>query len=158
MSRLRPSRPFRAAAVLALILALAAARGPASAEDLAAIATKAGNLRLVVEDGARALYLGQDRELFRGTPYLTIHRFFRPKAYDAMLLRDMTGPIHCPVRFSFLTLFKEGEVLVTPPFGHCSDQPELTIKGDRITVKFRSFGSMPEAVWVYDGKNLVKEK
>lgn len=130
----------------------------AEGKDLAAISTKAGNLRLVEREQNRFFMLNKE-EIYKGTDFLVIKRFFRPRnSYDGLLIKDYDGPIACPVLFRFITIKKDKSWSVTEPFGHCADKPKLSMKGDLITIKFKAFGSRPAATWTYNGKDLKQIK
>ena len=142
--------------ILAGLFVLAALATQAYAElELARINTKAGELVIVEKTGQRLLVL-KDETLYKGTDFLSVYRFFRLKNLDIIMIRDFTGPIHCPVRYLFLTLSPNGKWRASPSFGHCADKPEVTQKGRITTVKFKAFGPLAPETWTFDGDNLLR--
>ena len=132
--------------------------GPAwAANGLAKISTVAGQLCIIDVEKGKIIRL-KDETIHKGTCFMGVHRFFRLKKYDAILLRDFTGPIACPVQFMVLTLRRGGGYQFSRPFGHCSDKPDITLNLQTITIEFRPFGSMPGATWAFDGQSLQKVK
>ncbi len=151
---------MRKLAALLLLLFLSAPPNPASGanypKDLAKIDTIAGDVVLSQDETGKFIRL-KGETILRASENMSIFRFFRPKnAYDAMLLRDFTGPVACPVQFFFLALHKDGRFSVSRTFGHCSVSPEMKIEGKRITVSFKAFGKMPPAKWEFDGRELLQ--
>lgn len=127
-------------------------------KQLGVIESAAGSLH-IMEGGSGKYITLKNNVIHRGSADMTVYRHFRPKkAYDALLLRDFTGPIHCPVEFRFLVLYRGGDVQVTPPFGHCSVRPQMTTDQTTIIVEFDPFGSMPGATWIFDGKDLKRRE
>ena len=146
--------------LLILALLLTGLWVPARAEvtELARIETKAGPLRLV-QDGPERVFIHKNREILKGSDYMDVYRFFRPKKdYDGLLVKDYTGPIACPLQFRLIVLRPEGDVKVLPAFGHCADPPDLSLKGDTITISFKAFGDQPPAAWVFDGRSFKKQE
>ncbi|MEW5722987.1 MAG: hypothetical protein AB1896_07770 [Thermodesulfobacteriota bacterium] len=150
-----------AAAILVLSALLSAGRAGAEEKEtsLAEISTKAGSLHLVERPEGR-FFLFEGEVLHRGTRFMDVQRFFRPKGadFDALLIKDFTGPIHCPVTYFFLTFGSGRPPMKSQVFGHCRAFPEMSVKGGAITLEFGPFGSMPGETWVFDGKTLKKEE
>jgi hypothetical protein len=119
--------------------------------------TRSGQVKVMSEGRVRTIVLGED-VLYRGTDFLGISRVFSTDAYDALLVKDFSGPIYCPVRYVLISFFKNGLHLITPPFGHCSDKPNIRRKGTDITISFRAFGSKPAETWLFDGRNLKRQE
>ena len=137
-----------------LFLAVFAARAHAEME-LARINTQAGELVIMERTGQRLLFL-KDETLYLGTDFLSVYRIFRLKDLDIIMIRDFTGPIHCPVQYLFLTLSPNGKWRTSPSFGHCADKPDVSLKGRITTVKFKAFGTLAPETWTFDGNNLLR--
>jgi hypothetical protein len=117
------------------------------------IPTVGGKLSLMEAPQGRFLEM-HGQPVHSGTRFLSVYRFFRLKGYDALLLRDLTGPIACPVRFRFLAIPRQGKPRLSPEFGHCSTNPTITINQGRIIVAFGPFGTLPPATWAFDAQGL----
>lgn len=123
--------------------------------DLAVIPTPSGILRLVDREQDRALFVNKG-EIFKGTEFLEIVEVFKLKRYKSVLLKDMTGPIFCPVQFFFLSFEYNGDGIPerSPSFGHCNDQPNIVVKNKKVIVEFEAFGSMKPKGYIFDGREL----
>ena len=126
----------------------------AKAKALAVIKTKAGNVVISEENRKRQVAL-EKNVLYEGTGFMSVHHFFKPKDYEAIMIKDFTGPIACPIQYRFV-IVKDGEAAITPPIGHCSGPPEVTLKKQSIIVEFKAFGSLAPATWTYDGQELKR--
>ncbi|MFH1091887.1 MAG: hypothetical protein V1742_10010 [Pseudomonadota bacterium] len=150
----RQKNLFKMASTVILVLVMAFYATQTAAETaLAQISTKAGDL-VLMEQGQERYFRLKEKVVLRGTSFMTIYRFLRPRGYDALLITDFTGPIECPLRFQFLALFANGAHEVSPAFGHCSDQPQLTVKGREVIMAFPAFGSQAARTYVFDGREL----
>lgn len=139
---------------LLIFLAVWAIACPVAADkNLAKISTIAGEISFTESDGRRFI-AHKGKILYTGTNHLEIFRFFRPKGFNAILLREFTGPIACPVRFVFLTLRRGGTHYISRPFGNCDDKPKISVKKQKIIIKFHAFGSEPAEAWVFDGQEI----
>ena len=136
---------------------LAFTRSVPAQEALAMIATKAGQVVLMEENQKRYFALN-GQTIFEGTELLSVHRIFRPRTYDAILVKDYTGFIACPIQYTFLVFFNDGASGFSPPFGRCADNPEFHSENETITVRFKAFGSQPPSAYTFDGRNLVKSE
>jgi hypothetical protein len=141
------------ALVLAWALILPWAAG-AEEEDVSAITTSRGMLRLVEDGRTRRLYLGRD-QLYSGTDFLNFYREFNLDGRREILIRDFTGPVHCPVEYFFVSVPRRGEVHLSRAIGHCSAQPDITRKNGVIRMQFEPFGPQPGQTWTYDGQTLT---
>lgn len=126
--------------------------------ELAEISTKAGKLRFYEESGKRFFNLNGD-VLLSGSTSLDIYKFLRTRnTYDALLVKDFTGPIACPLQYRFMVIRPDGTSSVFKPFNHCDDKPETSLKGDKIKITYRKFGDQPAVSYLLDGRRLLKVK
>ena len=91
--------------------------------------------------------------VYTGTDFMKVDKVFKLKKFDAILVRDFTGPLACPPRFFFLTIQGGGPAL-SDTVGHCSGQPQIKVDGQKIRLHFDSFGTRPAADWVFDGNRI----
>jgi hypothetical protein len=136
---------------------LVSARPAMASEALAMIATNAGKVVLMEENGKRFFSLN-GQTIFEGTELLSVHQTFRSRTYEAILVKDYTGFIACPIRYTFLVFYRNGQYGYSPPFGRCADNPEIRSEKGTITIRFKAFGSQPPSAFTFDGRNLVKSE
>ena len=126
--------------------------------DLAVIPTPTGILRLVQREHDRALFVNKG-EIFKGSEFLEIVEVYRLETRKSVLLKDMTGPIHCPVQFFFMSFEYNGDGIPerSPSFGHCNDQPNIMVKDKKVIVEFDAFGAMAPKTYIFDGVELTEK-
>ena len=93
-------------------------------------------------------------------------RTIRPKAFlhelvrgvdmgqrQAVLVAEISGGVACPAQYFFVEVDAQGQAMVSPDFGTCSDVPQLRTEGAAVVV------SMPaaegEKAWRYVGGKLT---
>jgi hypothetical protein len=145
----------RVLAVAALVGWWVAEPAWAGPKTLAEIPVKTGRL-ILVEDGPARIFSLEGRTVLDGTVRLVLVTQVRPRdAYDLLVVRDFTGPVHCPVRFRLVVFKPDGPPWVSAEFGNCDSSPYVGVKDDRVTLVFDRFGDQPGETWVYDGRGLT---
>lgn len=144
-------------AIFTLLILLLNTGSALAQEELAVAPTAAGDVHLVREGKTRFL-VHNNQKIYSGSEYLDIFKFFNNKSYDAMILTDFSGPIICPREYIFVSLRAPDIVVVSPPLAHCSRDPNVSQKKNKIIIEFKPFGSLPGAVWELDGLKLSRVK
>lgn len=73
---------------------------------------------------------------------------FRLPTSDVVLVSEYSGGNGCPANYRFVQVGKDDRVVTTKVFGNCSDIPQVTVDGERITV------ALPAEA----GKRIVMQK
>lgn len=142
--------------VVCLAVGLAATRTQAAPKVLGTYETRLGPVQILTGEPQHRLIVFKGHVVHTGTDFMKVDQVYRLKNYDAILVRDYTGPLACPVQYFFLTL-QDGTTELSETFGHCSDQPKIKVEGQKIHIQFAAFGSEPAAGWHFDGARLAPE-
>lgn len=108
--------------------------------------TRAGNLSIKGSLNEMSVYF-EGKKLRDGDGFsLNFINKFSIGQSDAVLVMNNSGGTACPVQYFFITtIVGSANAQVSPEFGTCSDQPQITQKGTKIVV------SMKDG----DGKNVT---
>lgn len=84
---------------------------------------------------------------------LDIKKVFSIGNNKVALVQINSGGTACPAEYIFITAKTSGAPILSKKFGNCSDIPKITVKGDKIALKFP--GNPPET-WTYFNGDVRK--
>ena len=119
------------------------------------IDTRSGQLSVVKQENEIEVKLnGKFLYMDDGAYNISLEKKFQTSTGEAVLVFENSGGTACPGLYRFITIPVNGAASVTKAFGNCSDIPEITQKGDVITLKFPKNGGAEAEKVVYEKGNV----
>jgi len=132
--------------------------GICSASESNTVTVRGGKLTVVGESGS-----GEQKLLLNGKelPYGDGSSLFIEKKYiigdkDVVLMMSIPGGTACPAQYFFVSISPQGNAKVSPEFGTCSDLPEFSQKGLKITAVMSKMTGRNVVKYIYENETIFE--